>query len=123
MGSPFPVADRCRGVADRRVLRVGASATIAGISVPNVDGILIRGSHELFAAQNADNLISVWKLNSDFLTGTMKKVITSPLFESPTTIARFGSRLAVANAKVDAGFPPTATRFEVNVVRPERQAL
>ena len=42
--------------------------------------------------------------------------ITSSLFEFPTTIARFGSRLAVANAKFDTGFPPTATQFEVNVV-------
>jgi hypothetical protein len=47
----------------------------------------------------------------------MQKTITSPLFEYPTTIARFGSRLAVANAKFDTGFPPTAKQFEVNVVR------
>jgi hypothetical protein len=95
----------------------GASTTISGVSVPNVDGILLKGSHEVFAAQNADNLISVWKLSSDFLSGTMQKTITSPLFEFPTTLTRFGSRLAVANAKFDTGFPPAATQFEVNVVR------
>ena len=51
------------------------------------------------------------------LSGAMQKIITSPLFQFPTTVARFGSRLAVANAKFDTGFPPTATQFEVNVVR------
>jgi hypothetical protein len=78
---------------------------------------LVKGSHEVFAAQNADNLISVWKLNSDYLSGTMQKTITSPLLEYPTTIARFGSRLAVANAKFDTGFPPAARQFEVNTLK------
>jgi hypothetical protein len=71
----------------------------------------------VFVAQNADNLVSVWKLSSDFVSGAMQNVISSPLFEFPTTMARFGSRLAVANAKFDTGFPPTATQFEVIVVR------
>jgi hypothetical protein len=34
----------------------------------------------------------------------------------PTTAARFGSRLAVVNAKFDTGIPPTATQFEVVLV-------
>jgi hypothetical protein len=71
----------------------------------------------VFVAQNADNRVSVWKLNSDFQSGTLEKTTTSRLFEFPTTIASFDSRLAVANAKFDTGFPPTATQFEVNVVR------
>jgi hypothetical protein len=115
-GDMLIVAHSGNGVLNLVDVATGASTTIAGVSVPNVDGILMKGSHELFAAQNADNLLSVWKLSSDFLSGTRKKVITSPLFEFPTTIARFGSRLAVANAKFDTGFPPTATRYEVNVV-------
>ena len=110
------VAHSGKGVLNVVDATTGASTTIAGVSVPNVDGILLKGSHEVFAAQNADNLISLWKLSSDFLSGTMQKTITSPLFEFPTTITRFGSRLAVANAKFDTGFPPTATQFEVNVV-------
>jgi hypothetical protein len=116
-GTMLIVAHSGNGVLNLVDAATGASTTIADVSVPNVDGILIKGGRELFAAQNADNLISVWKLNSDFLSGTMQKLITSPLFEFPTTIARFGGRLAVANAKFDTGFPPTATQFEVNVVR------
>jgi hypothetical protein len=116
-GAMLIVAHSGNGVLNLVDTATGASTTIAGVSVPNVDGILMKGSHEVFAAQNADNLVSVWKLSSDLLTGAMQKVITSPLFEFPTTLARFGSRLTVANAKFDTGFPPTATQFEVVVVR------
>jgi hypothetical protein len=115
-GTKLIVAHSGNGVLNLVDAATGASTTIAGVSVPNVDGILMKGSHEVFAVQNADNLISAWKLGSNLLTGTMQKTITSPLFEFPTTVARFGSRLAVANAKFDTGFPPTATEFEVNIV-------
>jgi hypothetical protein len=116
-GAMLIVAHSGNGVLNLVDAATGASTTITGVSVPNVDGILMKGSHEVLAAQNADNLVSVWKLRSDLLSGTMRQQITSPLFEFPTTMARFGSRLAVANAKFDTGFPPTATQFEVNVVR------
>jgi len=33
-----------------------------------------------------------------------------------TTVARFGNRLALVNAKFDTGFPPTATSYEVVVI-------
>jgi hypothetical protein len=46
----------------------------------------------------------------------VKKVITSELFQVPTTAALFGSRLAVVNAKFDTGLPPTADQYEVIVV-------
>ena len=46
----------------------------------------------------------------------MEKVITSDLFQIPTTAALFGDRLAVVNAKFDTGFPPTADQYEVVLV-------
>jgi hypothetical protein len=42
--------------------------------------------------------------------------ITSGRFQTPTTVARFGRRLAVVNAKFNTGFPPTAKQYEVVVV-------
>jgi len=116
-GAMLIVAHSGNGVLNLVDAATGASTTIAGVSVPNVDGILIKGGRELFAVQNVNNQISVWKLESDFLSGKQRKIITSPLFQTPTTVARFGGRLAVANAKFDTGFPPTATQFEVIVVR------
>jgi hypothetical protein len=116
-GAELLVAHSADAVVNLVDAATGSSTTVRGISVPNVDGILTRGRHELVAVQNADNLLSVWRLRCDLRSGTRKKVITSSLFEFPTTVARFGRRLAVANAKFDTGFPPTADQYEVVVVR------
>jgi sugar lactone lactonase YvrE len=90
----------------------GASALIAGVSVPNVDGIVLRG-HRLWAVQNFSNQVSRIKLNAAMTSGTVEKVITSKLFQVPTTAALFGDTLAVVNAKFDTGLPPTASQYEV----------
>jgi sugar lactone lactonase YvrE len=93
----------------------GASAAIAGVSVPNVDGIVLEAGR-LWAVQNFSNQVSRIRLRPDLSSGVVEEVITSDLFQTPTTAARFGSRLAVVNAKFDTGFPPTADQFEVVVV-------
>jgi len=49
-------------------------------------------------------------------SGAVERVITSDLLQTPTTAARFGSRLAVVNAKFDTGIPPTADQYEVILV-------
>jgi sugar lactone lactonase YvrE len=92
----------------------GASATIAGVSVPNVDGIVLQG-RRLWAVQNTNQVTRI-RLAADLSAGVVEEVITSELFQVPTTAALFGSRLAVVNAKFDTGLPPTAAQFEVIVV-------
>jgi hypothetical protein len=93
----------------------GSSATIAGVSVPNVDGIVLLGTR-LWAVQNFINQVARVRLSPDLTSGMIEEVITSDLFQVPSTAARFGSRLAVVNAKFDTGFPPTADRYEVALV-------
>jgi sugar lactone lactonase YvrE len=93
----------------------GASATIAGVSVPNVDGILLE-SGRLWAVQNFSNQVARIRLDPHLTSGVVEEVITSELFQIPTTAARFGSRLAVVNAKFDTGIPPTADQYEVILV-------
>jgi sugar lactone lactonase YvrE len=93
----------------------GASATIAGVSVPNVDGIVLEAGR-LWAVQNFSNQIARIRLAPDLTSGVVEEVITSQLFQVPTTAARFGSRLAVVNAKFDTGIPPTADQYEVILV-------
>jgi sugar lactone lactonase YvrE len=92
----------------------GASAAIAGVSVPDVDGIVLDAGR-LWAVQNT-NQVSRIRLRPDLTSGVVEEVITSDLFQIPTTAARFGSRLAVVNAKFDTGCPPTADQFEVVLV-------
>jgi sugar lactone lactonase YvrE len=93
----------------------GESATIAGVSVPAVDGLLLEAGR-LWAVQNELNQIAEIRLRPDLSSGAVVKVITSDLFQTPTTVARFGRRLAAVNAKFDTGFPPTADHYEVVVV-------
>ena len=94
----------------------GASALIDGVSVPNVDGIVMQG-HRLWAVQNFSSQISAIRLSSDLSSGQLEKVITSSEFQIPTTAALHGNSLAAVNAKFDTGFPPTADQFEVVIVR------
>jgi sugar lactone lactonase YvrE len=95
--------------------RSGTSATIAGINVPEVDGLVLEG-RRLWAVQNTNQVTRI-RLDPDLTAGVVEKVITSDLFQTPTTAARFGGRLAVVNAKFDTGFPPTADQYEVILVK------
>ncbi|MGO4103151.1 SMP-30/gluconolactonase/LRE family protein [Leifsonia sp. YAF41] len=90
----------------------GSSAVIADVSVPAVDGIVVRGN-SLWAVQNQLNQVSRVALASDLSSGEVRDVITSADFETPTTAALFGNTLAVVNAKF---FTPGATDFEVVLV-------
>lgn len=114
-GSTLVVAHSSEGALNRVDPATGSSRTIEGLSLPVVDGILMEG-RTLYAAQTFLNQIAEVRLSGDLASGSVRKVITSSLFEIPTTVARFGDRLAAVNAKFDTGLPPEATSFEVVVV-------
>ena len=95
--------------------RTGASATIAGVSVPQVDGIVLEG-RRLWAVQNTNQVTRI-RLRRHLTSGVVEKVITSDLFQVPATAALFGRRLAVVNAKFDTGIPPTADQYEIVLVK------
>ncbi len=93
----------------------GASATIAGVSVPMVDGIVLQG-RRLWAVQNSNRVTRV-RLGPRLRSGVVERVITSNRFQVPSTATRYGRWLGVVNAKFDTGIPPTAARYEVVTVR------
>ena len=95
--------------------RTGSSATIAGVSVPQVDGIVLQG-RRLWAVQNSNQVTRI-RLDGHLASGVVQEVITSELFQVPATAARFGRRLAVVNAKFDTGIPPTADQYEIVLVK------
>ena len=95
--------------------RTGASAPIAGVSVPTVDGIVLRG-RRLWAVQNRNEVTRV-RLGPRLRSGVVERVITSDRFQVPSTATRYGRWLAVVNAKFDTGIPPTADRYEIVIVR------
>jgi hypothetical protein len=59
----------------------GASATIAGVSVPQVDGIVLEG-RRLWAVQNSNQVTRI-RLAPDLSSGVAEEVITSDLFQVP----------------------------------------
>ncbi len=89
----------------------GDSALIEGVDVPNVDGILVRG-HTVWAVQNFLNQIVRIDLSNDLSSGEIEDTITSPHFDVPTTVARFGNTLAAVNAQ----FGQPASPHEVVLV-------
>jgi hypothetical protein len=114
-GKTLIVAHSGQGALNTVEPTTGASRTIAGVSVPFVDGILLKGG-QVFAVQNFLNQIAEVRLSPDLASGTVEKVVRSELFQVPTTVARFGDRLATVNAKFDTGLPPTADEYEVIIV-------
>jgi sugar lactone lactonase YvrE len=95
--------------------RTGDSATVAGISVPSVDGLVLQG-RRLWAVQNSNRVTRI-RLGGRLRAGVAERVITSTRFQTPATAVRYGRRLAVVNAKFDTGIPPTADKYEVVLVR------
>ncbi|WLW51131.1 SMP-30/gluconolactonase/LRE family protein [Streptomyces sp. YU58] len=73
-------------------------------TVVNGDG-LWRIGRTLYVVQNRLNLISVWDLDKAATTATLRRTVTDPRFDVPTTAARFGDRLYLVNARFTT--PPT----------------
>lgn len=114
-GSTLVVAHSAQGALNLVDPDTGASTTVAGLSLPTVDGIVLEG-RTVYAAQNGLEQIAQVRLSGDLRSGTVTKVITSDLFAIPATVARFGDELAAVNAHFDTGFPPTSPTYEVVVV-------
>ena len=79
------------------------------------DGLLYAAGR-LWVAQPFLNQISEVDLEGDLGKGVVEQVITSDLFQTPTTVALHGRTLAAANAKFDTGVPPSADEYEVVLV-------
>jgi hypothetical protein len=102
----------------------GASAAInvAGLIPDSMDGMLLEGSI-LWVVENTANTIIRVTLSHDLSSGTITSTITSPLFDDPTTAAKYGGELALPNGRYDLGLPspfgpgaPPGTTFNVVVV-------
>ncbi|MCI3238606.1 SMP-30/gluconolactonase/LRE family protein [Streptomyces spinosisporus] len=92
-------------------LRTGSATEIALAGAENVmagDG-LWRIGRTLYVVQNRLNLISVFELDAKATTATLRRTITDPRFDVPTTIARFGHRLYLVNARFTSPQTPETT--------------
>jgi sugar lactone lactonase YvrE len=90
---------------------------LGGATLVNGDGLLLHGK-TLYVVQNMNNQIAVVALAPDLGSGTVTGAITNPgLFDVPTTVAMFGSRLYAVNARFTTPPTPTTTYTVVQVRR------
>lgn len=96
----------------------GATATInvGAESFINGDGLLLIGN-TLYVVQNRLNTIAVVKLDRRGLNGEVTARITDPNFDVPTTVAAFGNRLYLPNARFTTTPTPTTPYTAVAVRR------
>ncbi len=88
---------------------------LGGASMTNGDGILLVG-RTLYVVRNRLNVIEVVRLNGTFTSGEVVDEIRSNDFDVPTTVAMFGNRLYLVNARFTT--PPTPqTRYWITAVR------
>ncbi|GIF75151.1 SMP-30/gluconolactonase/LRE family protein [Asanoa siamensis] len=89
---------------------------LGGVPMTNGDGLWLEG-RRLYVVQNRLNQIAVVDLNRSGTRGTVVRTITSASFDVPTTIARYGTRLYLPNARFTT--PPTPdTTYTAVAVRP-----
>ncbi|MFI6036540.1 SMP-30/gluconolactonase/LRE family protein [Streptomyces sp. NPDC051315] len=103
-----------------RLMRVdpgtGAARTVdlGTARLPNGDGLLLLG-RTLYAVQQAQNAVDVFRLNAAGTRGTAVARITDPRFRIPTTAAAWGDRLYLPNARFDVE-PTPGTEYDVVAV-------
>jgi sugar lactone lactonase YvrE len=88
---------------------------LGGASLVNGDGLLLRG-RTLYAVQNRLNQVAVVSLDKKGTAGVVRRTITSPAFDVPSTVARSGRYLYLPNARFGAA-EPGAIAYSINRVR------
>ncbi|MEU6254681.1 superoxide dismutase [Streptomyces sp. NPDC047043] len=91
-------------------------ALVGADTVVNGDG-LWRTGRTLYVVQNRLNLISVFDLDAKATTATLRRTITDPRFDVPTTAAQFRDRLYLVNARFTSPQTPETTFSAVAVPR------
>lgn len=89
---------------------VSQEITIPGGPLPDSpDGILLDGRTLWVVANFAETVVKI-RLAPDLTSGEVVATLTDAdvdgLFRVPTTVAEFGNRLALVNARFDLGLPP-----------------
>ncbi|ANS64113.1 hypothetical protein SLINC_1889 [Streptomyces lincolnensis] len=96
--------------------RTGVARTVdlGTAKLPNGDGLLLLG-RILYAVQQRQNAIDVFRLNDSGTRGTAIARITDPRFRIPTTAAAWGGRLYLPNARFDVE-PTPQTEYDAVAV-------
>ncbi|WP_433524481.1 SMP-30/gluconolactonase/LRE family protein [Nocardia pseudovaccinii] len=78
--------------------------TMRGADLKHGDGLELHGS-TLWAAQNASNTITRWKISDDGATVELERTLTDDALRIPTTLVRSNGRTLVVSSQFDKGGP------------------
>lgn len=117
-GSALLVVQTNTGVLYRVHRSTGLSTPVdlGGEDLAFGDGLLLEG-RMLYVVQNFRNRIAVIRLDQAGTAGQVVKYLADPRFDTPTTVARFGSSLYLPNARFTVAQPETAD-FDVVAITP-----
>ncbi|HEU0337399.1 MAG TPA: SMP-30/gluconolactonase/LRE family protein [Gaiellaceae bacterium] len=90
---------------------------LGGVALTAGDGILLDG-RTLYVVRNQLNLIAVVRLAPDLRSGSVVRQVTNPGFAVPTTVAEFGNRLYVVNARFGTPVTPDTTYTVTGLRKP-----
>ncbi|BCB79072.1 hypothetical protein GCM10022251_18990 [Phytohabitans flavus] len=94
---------------------VTKAVDLGGFALTNGDGLLTVG-RTLYVVQNRLNQVAVFTLDKRGLSGRLTGTRTNPNFDVPTTVAAFGDRLYLPNARFGVTVTPDTT-YSVNSVK------
>ncbi|SDN08567.1 SMP-30/gluconolactonase/LRE family protein [Allokutzneria albata] len=89
---------------------------LGGVVLTNGDGLLRQGQ-VLYVVQNRLNTLTALRLDHAGTKGALHKKVTDPRFDVPTTVAAFGDRLYLPNARFTTQPGPDVTYNAVAVPR------
>lgn len=85
-----------------------------GAALTAGDGLLRHG-RTLYVVRNQLNQVAVVMLDRTGATGAVTRIITSPDFDIPTTVGRFGHRLYLPNARFSTPATPSTPYWVTQV--------
>lgn len=96
----------------------GVSRKVAlDYTLTNGDGLLLSG-RTLYVVQNRLNTVAVLRLDRGATSATVTTTVTDPRFDVPTTVASFGHRLYLPNARFTTTPTPTTEYQVVAIPKP-----
>jgi sugar lactone lactonase YvrE len=81
------------------------------------DGILVE-QNTLYVVQNRLNTVAEFELNRSGTSGSLVTKVTDPTFDVPTTVASFGDRLYLPNARLGIPSTPASPYDAVAIPKP-----
>lgn len=90
---------------------------LGGETLDDGDGLLLDGQ-TLYVAQNDPNKLVVIQLDRAATKGTVTRRVADPRFDNPSTIAAYGGRLYLPNARFNADPTPTTAYTVISIPLP-----